>query len=109
MIQFEVRQTVSEKNRASYDEVIRTLFVPAVSAQDGFISFRLMEEYPGDVLDEIETKTDGFNIVVQLTFETEEQRRKWVATPEHAKLGEGLTGLIDNAYATGYTVLTEAK
>lgn len=109
MIQLEVRQKVSAANRAAYDEVIKTLFVPAVSKQEGFVSFRLLEEYEADVLEEIGTKSDGFNLVVQLTFETEEQRRNWVATPEHAKLGEGLTGLIDDAQMGGYTVRTEAK
>jgi heme-degrading monooxygenase HmoA len=109
VIQLEVRQTVSAENRERYDEVVRTLFVPAISAQPGFVSFRLLEEYSGDVLEEIGTKSDGFNLVFQLTFETEQHRRDWVSTPEHAKFGEGITGLIDDAQMGGYTIVRETK
>jgi heme-degrading monooxygenase HmoA len=109
VIQFEVRQKVSAENRAAYDEVVKALFVPAVSVQEGFISFRLLEEYPAEVQEKAGARSDGFNVVVQLTFESEEQRLKWVETPEHAKLGERLTGLMDDARATGYTIRTEEK
>jgi hypothetical protein len=32
-----------------------------------------------------------------------------VSTPEHAKFGEGITGLIDDAQMGGYTIVRETK
>jgi hypothetical protein len=107
MIQFEVRQKVSDAHRGAYLEAIRTLFMPAVSKQEGFVRFLLLEEYNRSLQDAVGGSSAGCSFVIQLSFETEELRQQWVATPEHALLGDGLTGLVEESTHTGFQVLEE--
>jgi heme-degrading monooxygenase HmoA len=107
VIQFQVKQKVTAESRAAFEDVVQRLFIPAITAQKGFISFRMLEEFPVAVRDEIGATTDGFHLVIQLTFETEDDRRNWVATPAHDEFGRAVAGLVSDAHYTGYQVLVE--
>lgn len=107
MIQFQVRQKVASDDLATFETIIRRSFIPAVSRQEGFVSFRLLYEYPEDIRSELGATSDGFHVVVQLTFETEEHRRTWVETAEHESVGQELAGVVADASFSGYTIVTE--
>jgi hypothetical protein len=107
MIQLEVRQQVSDAHRDAYLAAIRTLFMPAVSKQEGFVRFLLLEEYSPSLQNEIGGAAAECSFVIQLSFETEALREQWVATHEHALLGEGLTGLVEGSTHTGFVILEE--
>jgi heme-degrading monooxygenase HmoA len=107
VIQFQVRQQVKPDDLAAFEKIIRNSFVPAISHQEGFVSFRLLYEYPDDLRAELGATSDGFHVVVQLTFDTEEHRQTWVRTDEHESVGQELAGVVTEATFSGYTIVTE--
>jgi heme-degrading monooxygenase HmoA len=107
VIQFQVRQKVNPDDLAAFEKIIRNSFIPAISHQEGFVGFRLLYEYPEDVRAELGATSDGFHVVVQLTFDTEDHRQTWVKTDEHEAVGQQLGGVVKDATFSGYTIVTE--
>jgi heme-degrading monooxygenase HmoA len=65
--------TAKPGQEAALEKTFREIFYPAVKSQDGFRSALLMRK----------PKTSDYT--VRLSFDTEEQRMKWVASDEHQK------------------------
>lgn len=88
-IYFRVSHDRVEAFRRMYEDE----YAPALQKQDGYVSSRLLEVFPSDLAEEIEAAATEFNLQIGLTFDTEENRRRWVDTAEHAELWPRVIGL----------------
>lgn len=68
----------------------RTVFVPAISKQPGFVSVQLLK-----LRKEMQGKGPaGCSYRLNISFQTEEQRVTWVATPAHQKAWPTVEGTL---------------
>lgn len=68
----------------------RRIFVPAISAQPGFRAVRLLKP------------ADGHRWLLLIEFATEQDRERWVATPEHEEAWPALGGLCSSARGANF-------
>ena len=78
-IYFQVAPQLAAKFERNYTES----YVPALRKQDGYLRSNLLRLFPEQTAQEIEAATTEFNYQMELVFDTEENRRKWVASAEH--------------------------
>jgi len=82
-------------------------YLPALRRQDGFRQSRLLRSFDSGFTSFALPSPLGdatFDYVVELTFETEERRRAWAATPEHGAFWPILRGLAEDARVLGFHV-----
>jgi heme-degrading monooxygenase HmoA len=107
MIRFQIRHRVPPERIPEFVEVVRRVFAPAVSKQEGFQSCTLLQEYPDTELKELGATSDGHHLQIELTFESEELRQKWVATSEHAEVLAATSALSEATVYSGYLVVLD--
>src|SRR5690606_25931241 len=74
---------VPKENAEAFEKMYYSIYVPAMTVQQGYISSKLLRLYPDDLSTEIEGEPTQFNYQIQISFDTEESRRKWVASEQH--------------------------
>lgn len=74
---------VAEENRETFEEMYYSIYVPAMKVQPGYLSSKLLRLYPKDEAEEIEAEPTTYNYQIQISFDTEENRRRWVASDQH--------------------------
>ena len=96
-IQLHVDLEVDPARTTAIEEVFRNTFEPTIRRQPGFVAvalLRLRNEAPG-------AAAGKFNYRLLISFETEEQRKQWVATAEHQRvwpeMEKNLTGAKYNS------------
>ena len=68
---------------SDFEKMYAEVYVPALKKQQGYLSSKLLRLFPPDVAGEIEAAKTDFNYQMELVFDTEENRRLWVASDEH--------------------------
>src|SRR5215204_5295246 len=96
-IELHIYLTVKAGQEKELERVYREEFYAAVSRQRGFISSEMVH------------KPDSRQYVVRHTFQTEELRLKWVATPEHERIFPKLTALCTETTWQGFGVVFPLK
>ena len=92
-IELHIYLTAKPGQDTAIERLYREQFYPAVSRQPGFLFSELMR------------KPNSNDYVLRHTFMTEEQRMKWVATPEHQKAWPALTALSEKTSWQGFGVV----
>jgi len=74
---------VEKKNAAAFEKMYTNIYVPAMRKQVGYLESKLIRIYPAATEKKIEGETTDYNYQLQLSFDTEANRMKWVASKEH--------------------------
>jgi heme-degrading monooxygenase HmoA len=85
--------TAKPGQEAALEKTFREVFYPAVKSQNGFRSALLMR------------KPNTSDYTVRLSFDTEEQRMKWVASDEHQKAWPAFGGHALEPKVEGFAVV----
>ncbi|MFD2099656.1 cupin domain-containing protein [Flagellimonas iocasae] len=96
---------VDKKNAQAFEEMYYSIYVPAMIVQDGYLSSKLLRLYSVDQAKEIEAEPTTFNYQILISFETEEKRRKWVASDQHQIAWPAATALAKEFKWRGYHVM----
>ena len=74
--------------------MFHSIYVPAMTVQKGYLWSKLLCLFPEDVSKAIEAEPTEYNYQVQISFDTEENRRRWVASDQHNIASAVRDGLI---------------
>lgn len=97
---------VEKANAAAFEKMYTDIYVPAMLVQQGYLSSKLLRIYPEDVEKKIEGEPTTYNYQLQISFDTEANRMKWVASPEHVKKAwPAASGLAKSYKWRGYDVM----
>ena len=76
-----------------------------MTVQKGYIESKLLRIFPDNVEKEIEGEQTTYNYQIQISFDTEENRRKWVASAQHNVAWPAASGLAKSFKWRGYDVM----
>jgi mannose-6-phosphate isomerase-like protein (cupin superfamily)/heme-degrading monooxygenase HmoA len=96
---------VAKENAEAFEKMYSSIYVPAMTVQKGYIESKLLRLYPENVQKEIESEQTTYNYQIQISFDTEENRRKWVASPQHQVAWPAASGLAKSFKWRGYEVM----
>jgi mannose-6-phosphate isomerase-like protein (cupin superfamily) len=96
---------VAKENAEAFEKMYSSIYVPAMVVQKGYIESKLLRLYPENVEKEIEGEQTTYNYQLQISFDTEENRRKWVASPQHQVAWPAASGLARSFKWRGYEVM----
>jgi mannose-6-phosphate isomerase-like protein (cupin superfamily) len=98
---------VTPENAAAFERMYTTIYVPALKAQAGYIASKLIKIFPETVAKSISAEGTAFNYQMQLYFDTEANRQKWVASKEHDIAWPAATALAKEFKWRGYDLAAE--
>jgi mannose-6-phosphate isomerase-like protein (cupin superfamily)/heme-degrading monooxygenase HmoA len=96
---------VTKENAEAFEKMYSSIYVPAMTVQKGYIESKLLRLYPDNVEKEIEGEQTTYNYQIQISFDTEENRRKWVASAQHQVAWPAASGLAKSFKWRGYDVM----
>jgi mannose-6-phosphate isomerase-like protein (cupin superfamily) len=98
---------VSRENSEAFEKMYHSIYVPAMTVQTGYLGSKLLRLFPESASKEIQAEPSIYNYQIQISFDTEENRRKWVASKEHQIAWPAASGLAKEFKWRGYDVLGE--
>ena len=96
---------VDKENAEAFEKMYYSIYVPAMVVQDGYLSSKLLRLFPDDLAKEIQAEPTTYNYQIQISFDTEENRRKWVASDQHQIAWPAASGLAKEFKWRGYDVM----
>ncbi len=96
---------VEKENAKAFEKMYYSIYVPAMVVQDGYLSSKLLRLFPDDLAKEIQAEPTTYNYQIQISFDTEENRRKWVASDQHQIAWPAASGLAKEFKWRGYDVM----
>ena len=104
MVLLQIYFSVPISRKDEFERMYSDVYVPALRMQDGYQRSRCLRLFPAQVTEEIGAAPTEFNYQIILTFDTETNRRRWAASPEHAVAWPQAIALADNVAWRGYDV-----
>ncbi|MCE7053632.1 cupin domain-containing protein [Algoriphagus sp. AGSA1] len=98
---------VLKENAEAFEKMYHSIYVPAMTVQEGYLGSKLLRLFPDEVAKSIEAEPTTFNYQIQISFDTEENRRKWVASPQHQIAWPAASELAEEFKWRGYDVMGE--
>ncbi|MFD0752063.1 cupin domain-containing protein [Mucilaginibacter calamicampi] len=74
---------VEKKNALAFEKMYTSIYVPAMRKQVGYLESKLVRIYPAATEKKIEGESTDYNYQLQLSYDTEVNRMKWVHSKEH--------------------------
>jgi heme-degrading monooxygenase HmoA len=105
MILFELHFQVDPARRAEFETTVAEVFLPAISKQKGFQSFKLLRLYAPQVVAEIEASPTEYDYQINFTFESEAARRVWATSADHDVAWPKLSGIATKFLWRGYDLI----
>jgi mannose-6-phosphate isomerase-like protein (cupin superfamily) len=96
---------VPKENAEAFEKMYYSIYVPAMTVQQGYLSSKLLRFFPENISKEIQAEPTTYNYQIQISFDTEENRRKWVASKEHQIAWPAASGLAKEYKWRGYDVM----
>ena len=96
---------VDKENAEAFEKMYYSIYVPAMVVQDGYLSSKLLRLFPDDLAKEIQAEPTTYNYQIQISFDTEENRKKWVASDQHQIAWPAASGLAKEFKWRGYDVM----
>jgi mannose-6-phosphate isomerase-like protein (cupin superfamily) len=97
---------VTKANAAAFEKMYTSIYVPAMRKQVGYLESKLVRIYPAATEKKIEGETTNYNYQLQLSFDTEANRMKWVHSVEHQKTAWPAATKLAKSYKwRGYDVI----
>ena len=98
---------VPPEGASDFERMYSEAYVPALRKQQGYLSSKLLRLFPPDVAREIQAAETDFNYQMELVFDTEENRRLWVASEEHQVVWPQAEKMATKVAWRGYAVAGE--
>jgi heme-degrading monooxygenase HmoA len=96
---------VPKENAEAFEKMYYSIYVPAMIVQDGYLSSKLLRLFPENISQQIEAEPTKYNYQIQISFDTEENRRKWVASDQHKIAWPSASSLATEYKWRGYDVM----
>ena len=96
---------VPKENAAAFEKTYYSIYVPAMTVQQGYLSSKLLRLFSEDLSKTIQAEPTTYNYQIQISFDTEENRRKWVASDQHKIAWPAASGLAKEFKWRGYDVM----
>jgi mannose-6-phosphate isomerase-like protein (cupin superfamily) len=96
---------VAKENAEAFEKMYHSIYVPAMTVQQGYLESKLLRTYADDMAKQIEAEPTTYNYQIQISFDTEANRRKWVASPQHQIAWPAATSLAKSYKWRGYDVM----
>ncbi|OSZ76992.1 cupin [Chitinophagaceae bacterium IBVUCB2] len=96
---------VPKENAAAFEKMYYSIYVPAMTVQQGYLSSKLLRLFADDMAKTIQAEPTTYNYQIQISFDTEENRRKWVASDQHKIAWPAAFGLAKEYKWRGYDVM----
>lgn len=100
---------INQEKATDFEAMYRNVYVPALNRQHGYIRSNLLFLFSKETSDEINAAPTEFNYQMELVFDTEENRRKWVDGPEHRQAWPVAEALAGKVAWRGYDVIDQDK
>lgn len=96
---------VEKENADAFEKMYTSVYVPAMTVQTGYLESKLLRLFPENIEKEIGGEPSTYNYQMQISFDTEENRRKWVASKEHMQTAWPAASKLAKSYKwRGYDV-----
>jgi mannose-6-phosphate isomerase-like protein (cupin superfamily)/heme-degrading monooxygenase HmoA len=96
---------VPKENAEAFEKMYTSIYVPAMTVQQGYLGSKLLRLFPDNIEKEIQGEPTTYNYQIQISFDTEENRRKWVASEQHKIAWPAASGLAKEFKWRGYDVM----
>ena len=96
---------VTKENAEAFEKMYTSIYVPAMTVQPGYLESKLLRLYPDSVARQIQAEPTTYNYQIQISFATEEARRKWVASAQHQIAWPAAAALTKEFKWRGYYVM----
>lgn len=96
---------VDAENAQAFEKMYYSIYVPAMIVQKGYLSSKLLRLFSEEVAKGIQAEPTEYNYQIQIEFDTEENRRKWVASDQHQIAWPAASGLAKKFKWRGYDVM----
>ncbi|WP_276371673.1 cupin domain-containing protein [Chryseolinea sp. H1M3-3] len=96
---------VAKENADAFEKMYYSIYVPAMTVQQGYLGSKLLRLFSADISKTIEAEPTTYNYQIQISFDTEENRRKWVASSQHQIAWPSATALAKEYKWRGYDVM----
>jgi mannose-6-phosphate isomerase-like protein (cupin superfamily) len=97
---------VEKANADAFEKMYSTIYVPAMLVQQGYLESKLLRIFPSDIEKKIEGEATTYNYQLQISFDTEANRQKWVASKEHLGTAWPAASKLAKSYKwRGYDVI----
>jgi mannose-6-phosphate isomerase-like protein (cupin superfamily)/heme-degrading monooxygenase HmoA len=96
---------VESQHAEAFEDMYHSIYVPAMTVQEGYLSSKLLKIYPEQTSKEIEAEQTSYNYQIMIVFDTEANRRKWVASKQHDIAWPAATALSKGYKWKGYDVV----
>jgi mannose-6-phosphate isomerase-like protein (cupin superfamily) len=96
---------VPAENHKEFEEMYHSIYVPAMKVQEGYLSSRLLRLYPDEVAERIQAIPTEFNYQIQISYDTEANRRSWELSDQHNIAWPAATSLVEEFKWRGYDVM----
>ncbi|PJJ83573.1 cupin domain-containing protein [Mucilaginibacter auburnensis] len=74
---------VEAQNAEAFEKMYTNVYVPALRVQPGYLESKLIRIFPTEIEKKIQGEATTYNYQLFLSFDTEANRQKWVASKEH--------------------------
>lgn len=96
---------VLKEKSDSFEKMYTDVYVPAMKPQQGYLGSKLIRLYQEDLAKSIDAEPVAFNYQIQIYFDSEESRKKWVASDQHKIAWPSATALAKEFKWRGYDVI----
>jgi antibiotic biosynthesis monooxygenase (ABM) superfamily enzyme len=96
---------VAPERSDEFEKMFAESYVPAMRKQQGYLRSGLLRLFAPGVAEKIEAAPTEFNYQMELVFDTEENRQKWVASKEHATAWPHASGMAEKFAWRGFDVV----
>jgi mannose-6-phosphate isomerase-like protein (cupin superfamily) len=96
---------VPKENAEAFEKMYYSIYVPAMTVQEGYLGSKCLRLFPENIQKEIQAEPTNYNYQIQISFDTEEHRRKWVASPQHQIAWPAASGLAKEFKWRGYDIM----
>ena len=97
---------VEKANADAFEKMYSTIYVPAMLVQQGYLESKLLRIFPAEIEKKIEGEPTTYNYQLQISFDTEANRQKWVASKEHVGTAWPAASKLAKSYKwRGYDVM----
>lgn len=96
---------VPKENAEAFEKMYHSIYVPAMTVQQGYVGSKLLRLFPEELAKSIQAEPTMYNYQIQISFDTEENRRKWVASPQHQIAWPAASSLVKEFKWRGYDVM----
>lgn len=96
---------VPKENAEAFEKMYYAIYVPAMTVQEGYVGSKLLRLFPEEQAKTIQAEPTTYNYSIQISFDTEENRKKWVASKEHQIAWPAASSLAKEYKWRGYDVM----